>query len=125
MARVLTNQRITSSDHFQDTRHIEIDLEGSGLSYEPGDLLAIVPRQDPGAVGRFLRRTGLDAGMWVSIAATSEGCEPAALLQARAAHCSGSYTMTSIYHAAHGDFPAACSWHMYGGLSAAGAEHPS
>lgn len=44
MAPLVVNQRVTAADHFQDTRHIEFDLEGSGLSYEPGDLLCIFPR---------------------------------------------------------------------------------
>jgi sulfite reductase alpha subunit-like flavoprotein len=44
MAPLLVNQRVTSADHFQDTRHIEFDLRGSGLDYQPGDLLAVFPR---------------------------------------------------------------------------------
>lgn len=35
-ARMLHNRRITASSHFQDTRHIELDLGDSGLQYEPG-----------------------------------------------------------------------------------------
>jgi hypothetical protein len=44
MAPLLVNQRVTSADHFQDTRHIEFDLRGSGFDYQPGDLLAVFPR---------------------------------------------------------------------------------
>jgi sulfite reductase alpha subunit-like flavoprotein len=44
MAPLLVNRRLTAPDHFQDTRHLEFDLEGSELAYEPGDLLAIFPR---------------------------------------------------------------------------------
>jgi sulfite reductase alpha subunit-like flavoprotein len=44
MAPLLVNQRVTAADHFQETRHLEFDLAGSGLSYEPGDLLAVFPR---------------------------------------------------------------------------------
>jgi sulfite reductase alpha subunit-like flavoprotein len=44
MAPLLVNRRLTAEDHFQDTRHLEFGLGGSGLSYEPGDLLAIFPR---------------------------------------------------------------------------------
>jgi hypothetical protein len=44
MAPLLVNQRVTSADHFQDTRHIEFDLQGSGFDYQPGDLLAVFPR---------------------------------------------------------------------------------
>jgi sulfite reductase alpha subunit-like flavoprotein len=44
MAPLLVNKRVTNPDHFQETRHLEFDLAGSGLSYQPGDLLAIFPR---------------------------------------------------------------------------------
>ena len=71
MARVLANQRVTSPNHFQDTRHIELDLEHSGIAYEPGDLLNIVPRQDPAAVQQFLRRLGLDGSAHVSVSASA------------------------------------------------------
>lgn len=35
-APVLANRRITAESHFQDTRHLELGLAGSGLAYEPG-----------------------------------------------------------------------------------------
>jgi sulfite reductase alpha subunit-like flavoprotein len=44
MAPLLVNDRVTSQGHFQETRHLEFDLAGSGLQYQPGDLLAIFPR---------------------------------------------------------------------------------
>lgn len=44
MAPLLVNERLTASDHFQDTRHLEFDLGASGLAYEPGDSLAVFPR---------------------------------------------------------------------------------
>jgi hypothetical protein len=44
MAPLLINQRVTSAEHFQDTRHIEFNLQGSGFDYQPGDLLAVFPR---------------------------------------------------------------------------------
>eukprot|EP00965_Chrysotila_dentata_P064221 2127758-Pleurochrysis_carterae.AAC.2 len=46
MARVLRNVRLTSEDCARDVRHIEFDLAGSGLQYEPGDALAVQPRND-------------------------------------------------------------------------------
>lgn len=44
MAPLVVNQRVTSSDHFQETRHLDFDLEGSGFKYQPGDLLCVFPR---------------------------------------------------------------------------------
>ncbi|EIE26765.1 riboflavin synthase domain-like protein [Coccomyxa subellipsoidea C-169] len=67
MARVLKNERITAEDHFQDTRHIEVDLGDSGLAYQPGDLLAVFPQQRESALQDFLHRTRLDPDDWVRI----------------------------------------------------------
>lgn len=44
MAPLLVNMRVTSAEHFQETRVLKFDLSGSGLQYQPGDLLAIFPR---------------------------------------------------------------------------------
>jgi sulfite reductase (NADPH) flavoprotein alpha-component len=40
-ASLLTNQKITGRDSGKDVRHIEFDLEGSGLTYQPGDALGV------------------------------------------------------------------------------------
>ncbi len=40
-ATLLTRQKITGRDSGKDVRHIEIDLEGSGLAYQPGDALGV------------------------------------------------------------------------------------
>lgn len=67
MAPLTCNTRVTSADHFQDTRHLEFDLSGSGIQYAPGDLLTIFPRQPPAAVSAFLLRMNLDPDGWVQI----------------------------------------------------------
>ena len=67
MAQLLKNDRITAWDHFQDTRHIELSLGDSGLTYQPGALLAIMPQQDASAVAAFCRRADHDPAAWVSI----------------------------------------------------------
>jgi sulfite reductase (NADPH) flavoprotein alpha-component len=40
-APVLANDRITGRDASREVRHLEISLEGSGLSYRPGDSLGV------------------------------------------------------------------------------------
>jgi len=40
-ATLLTSQKITGRDSGKDVRHIEIDLEESGMSYQPGDALGV------------------------------------------------------------------------------------
>ena len=63
---------MTAPGHFQDTRHVELDLGGSGLRYEPGWLLAVRPRQQPEGVAAFLNRLRLDGEEWVRV----EAAEP-------------------------------------------------
>ncbi|MGI9213599.1 MAG: sulfite reductase subunit alpha, partial [Methylococcaceae bacterium] len=46
-ARILTNQNLNGPGSSKDTRHIEIDLESSGLVYEAGDALGVIPRNNP------------------------------------------------------------------------------
>ena len=69
MAPLTYNSRVTSPDHFQDTRHMEFDLTGSGMRYAPGDLLAIFPQQSPALLSAFFKRTNLDPDACVRIEA--------------------------------------------------------
>lgn len=59
MATLLSNERITAKDHFQDTRHIEFDLGDRGPLYRPGDVLATFPGQEPALVRRVVDRLGI------------------------------------------------------------------
>ena len=59
-ALLLTNQKITGRDSLKDVRHLELSLEGSGLSYEPGDSLSVLPRNAPDLVKQVLAATRLD-----------------------------------------------------------------
>ena len=52
LAPVLENQAITGRGSSKETRHVEIALEGSGIVYEPGDALGVVPQNDPGGWSR-------------------------------------------------------------------------
>ena len=52
--RLLVNRRLNSPDSEKDTRHFEISLEGSGLTYEVGDSMAIYPTNDPDLVAEIL-----------------------------------------------------------------------
>ena len=45
--RMLVNRRLNSPDSEKDTRHFEISFEGSGLTYEVGDSMAVYPTNDP------------------------------------------------------------------------------
>ncbi|MEV4421563.1 assimilatory sulfite reductase (NADPH) flavoprotein subunit [Patulibacter sp. NPDC049589] len=56
---VLDNVVLTGRGSSKETRHVELSLEGSGLTYEPGDALGVVPLNDPALVDRLLERTQL------------------------------------------------------------------
>lgn len=58
-ARLLVNQKITGRDSDKDIRHIEIDLEGSGMTYQPGDALGVWFENSLVLVDNILAKTGL------------------------------------------------------------------
>lgn len=51
----------------KETIHLEFDLEGSGLSYEAGDALAVIPHNAEDVVHAILDATGLDGTAEVSL----------------------------------------------------------
>lgn len=59
-ARLVTNRKLNGPGSAKDTRHFEISLEGSGLSYEVGDALGVMPTNCPGLVGEILTALGCD-----------------------------------------------------------------
>jgi sulfite reductase (NADPH) flavoprotein alpha-component len=61
--RVLLNGKGTS----KETWHYEISLEGSGLSYEPGDALAVVPQNAPDVVAGILEAAKLSGTEHVEV----------------------------------------------------------
>ncbi|MEA3052012.1 MAG: sulfite reductase flavoprotein alpha-component [Sphingomonadales bacterium] len=72
-ARIIENLVIVGRDSTKETRHIELDIAGSGLAYDPGDAIGIVARNDPAVVEALLDAAGLsgDAGLTVKGEATS------------------------------------------------------
>lgn len=65
-ASVLTNQRITGRHSDKDIRHLELALEGSGLTYEPGDALGVWPRNPAPLVDAVLEHLHLDGELAVA-----------------------------------------------------------
>ncbi|WP_022929902.1 diflavin oxidoreductase [Patulibacter americanus] len=60
-ASVLDNVVLTGRGSTKETRHVELSLEGSGLTYEPGDALGVVPANDPALVETLLGELSLSA----------------------------------------------------------------
>lgn len=59
-AEMLDNLVLNGRGSHKETRHIELSLEGSGLSYQPGDALGVYPQNDPRLVATIIERLGLD-----------------------------------------------------------------
>ncbi len=66
-AEFLVSQKITGRHSGKDVRHIEIDLEGSGLSYRPGDALGVWFNNDPALADAIVAKVGLKGDETVSI----------------------------------------------------------
>jgi len=52
-ASVTNNHKATASDHFQDVRLISFDLNDSGITYSPGDVVMIQPHNSEENVNKF------------------------------------------------------------------------
>jgi sulfite reductase alpha subunit-like flavoprotein len=59
-ARLLDNRRITADDWEQDVRHVALDTTGSGISFAPGDVAWIYPRNNPEETDKFIQFMNLD-----------------------------------------------------------------
>lgn len=57
-AEVIESINLNGRGSDRETRHIELSLEGSGIAYEPGDALGIVPHNDPRLVEELIETLG-------------------------------------------------------------------
>lgn len=53
-AEVLDNINLNGRGSNKETHHLELSLEGSGLTFEPGDSLGVYPENDPALVEQLL-----------------------------------------------------------------------
>ena len=66
-AKLLKKFNLNGEGSAKETFHAEISLEGSGLSYEAGDALAVVPENAPDLIEDFLEATVLEGSQSVMI----------------------------------------------------------
>lgn len=66
-AEVLENLNLNGRGSNKETRHLELSLEGSGITFEPGDSLGIYPENDPQLVDLLLEETKWDANESVTV----------------------------------------------------------
>ncbi len=67
-AKMLVNRLLTAENSSKETRHYEISLEGSDLSYEAGDALCVAPTNCPELVAAIVK----------ALSCTGEEIEPVA-----------------------------------------------
>ncbi|WP_079507458.1 assimilatory sulfite reductase (NADPH) flavoprotein subunit [Mesobacillus jeotgali] len=66
-AEVLENINLNGRGSNKETRHIELSLEDSGLTYKPGDSLGIYPDNDPALVAELLDTLTWDPEIKVTV----------------------------------------------------------
>ena len=70
--KLTVNRRLSTEESEKDTRHFEIDLTNWGLSFEPGDSVAVYPTNDPGLVDEIIRALGAKGDETVTAAKTQK-----------------------------------------------------
>ncbi|BCX67642.1 bifunctional nitrate reductase/sulfite reductase flavoprotein subunit alpha [Pseudomonas izuensis] len=81
-SRLLSNLHLNQQSLNKETRMFSLALDDSGLQYQAGDALGVLPRNCPELVGEMLQLTGLNADTLVNIDKVGE--RP--LLQALSEH---------------------------------------
>lgn len=67
-ATLLDAQKITGRDSIKDIQHIEISLEDSGITYQPGDALGVWFKNSEALVDELMSLTGLAGDTKVTVA---------------------------------------------------------
>ena len=70
-ASLIESLKITGRDSVKDIRHIEISLEGSGITYQPGDALGVWFKNAPSLVSELISLLSLDGNAEVVVAESS------------------------------------------------------
>jgi sulfite reductase (NADPH) flavoprotein alpha-component len=67
MATVLEKVKITGRDSDKEVYHLELSLEGSGITYEPGDSVGIFTQNPESLVNQIIEKTGFNPEQTVDI----------------------------------------------------------
>ncbi|AZU60297.1 sulfite reductase subunit alpha [Neobacillus mesonae] len=71
-AKVLKNINLNGTGSSKETRHVELSLKDSGLSYKPGDALGVIPSNDPELVAALISEMGWDEEAVVTVGKQGE-----------------------------------------------------
>ncbi len=66
-APILENQLLNGRGSSKEVHHVELSLDGSGLTYQPGDALGIYPQNDPLLVAQLIETLAFDADATVEL----------------------------------------------------------
>jgi sulfite reductase (NADPH) flavoprotein alpha-component len=66
-ATIIDNLLLTGRGSSKETRHAELSLAGSGITFQPGDALGILPRNDPQLVETLLGQLSFSADTSVAV----------------------------------------------------------
>jgi sulfite reductase (NADPH) flavoprotein alpha-component len=72
-ALLLENIVLNGRGSLKETHHLEFSLEGSGLSYEPGDVLGVYPTNAPDVIDALLQTLHFAGTEWVTLDDGKEG----------------------------------------------------
>ncbi|XP_061655969.1 NADPH-dependent diflavin oxidoreductase 1 isoform X2 [Phyllopteryx taeniolatus] len=82
-AKLLSNERVSHPEHFQDVRHMEFDITGSNIDFTAGDIVMMRPRNAAEDVRELCQLVRLDPEARFSLTATDGSAVPARLGQHR------------------------------------------
>ncbi|KAG6963944.1 hypothetical protein JG688_00007922 [Phytophthora aleatoria] len=71
-AKVVVNRELRPSTEGGSTVHVELDLRGTGVTYETADNLAVLPENETSVVESLATRLDLDLDQWVSLKPVAE-----------------------------------------------------
>ena len=77
--KLTVNRRLSGPESEKDTRHLEVDLSGWGLSFEVGDSMAVYPTNDPALVDEIIHALGAKGDEPVPAAKTTKPLREALL----------------------------------------------
>ncbi|TAK63174.1 assimilatory sulfite reductase (NADPH) flavoprotein subunit [Methylobacter sp.] len=66
-ALLLENIVLNGRGSLKETHHLELSLEGSGLTYEPGDVLGVYPANAPEVIDALLQTLHFDGTEWIAL----------------------------------------------------------
>ncbi|XP_042520893.1 NADPH-dependent diflavin oxidoreductase 1 isoform X1 [Macadamia integrifolia] len=75
--QMIKNQQLTREGCGKDVRHFEFEALSSGINYQVGDALEVLPGQNPAAIDAFIRRCNLNPDLLITVHPQGrESCSP-------------------------------------------------